>query len=649
MTTQTTTTKRPLSEHAHVAKLCRQYVKGLGLQVKARSSIFSMGSSVDVKVIDASAEQRKQIEKELNQYQYGHFDGMNDIYENSNSREDIPQVKYVSISFSYSPEIEQAAYDFILKYWGFKDAPKAYEDGKDVKISVHAPTIHEGSGRNMVYDALGGRKDFWNAETEQHETIWDQCEALKPAQPEAKSPAPKAENVEAFDVVEVFHTKKQENIYIVTLPSMERADFNAMRDYVKTIGGWYSRKFGKSPAGFAFEQRAAAECFAASQKPTDPTDPDPKGKKDNNDSDQGESISDQGESISDADYYPLPSEEGATLTDEHTGGNPFETASAPAKPSGNEAKANKLRGIAEKIQKDIDDCFRERLTNTPKRLAQAKHKQLEGEILKRAYLAARKLAALWDSGEITERLKAFTSRKSLMDAVRYKVEPVANGFHTYHVETNEPHERADAAVLMLIAPEVVEVPDTAKELRGLQDGLSFAQIDGFFPTPRPVIEKMAKMLTKQPTREGMRILEPSAGSGNLVNFMRERFPLAKVDCYEINARLRRILELSGHNVIGSDFVNPDENAHQDNYDLIMMNPPFKGMQDVQHVVNAYSLLKSGGELVSVMSAGVTFRKDKADFREWVYEVGGHIQELPDSAFKESGTGVRAVLVYLPKP
>ena len=72
------TTKKQMSSQAQVAKLCRQYLKGLSIKCKAKSDSFSMGDSVDVTVYDQNPEMMKKINEELGQYQYGHFDGMTD-------------------------------------------------------------------------------------------------------------------------------------------------------------------------------------------------------------------------------------------------------------------------------------------------------------------------------------------------------------------------------------------------------------------------------------------------------------------------------------------------------------------------------------------------------------------------------------------
>jgi hypothetical protein len=82
-----------------------------------------------------------------------------------------------------------------------------------------------------------------------------------------------------------------------------------------------------------------------------------------------------------------------------------------------------------------------------------------------------------------------------------------------------------------------------------------------------------------------------------------------------------------------------------------MNPPFAGQADIEHVTHALNFLKPGGKLVAIMSAGVTFRQDRkaADFRALIWGMGGTIEELPEDAFKQSGTSVRTVLVEVCPP
>ena len=70
--------------------------------------------------------------------------------------------------------------------------------------------------------------------------------------------------------------------------------------------------------------------------------------------------------------------------------------------------------------------------------------------------------------------------------------------------------------------------------------------------------------------------------------------------------------------------------------------------NTRHVLHAARFLSPGGRLVSVMSAGVTFRTSAkhAAFRDFVAAHNGAIEPLPEGAFKPSGTSVNTVIVTL---
>lgn len=121
--------KKEISEHAAAAKAIRAICKELGLNAKVKSSIYSMGSSVHVNLVNPDPKVMQELESRIGQFQYGHFDGMTDMYEYSNSNENIPQVKFVSASANYSNEIKQSAWDFIrANFGGAEDAPEEYKN-----------------------------------------------------------------------------------------------------------------------------------------------------------------------------------------------------------------------------------------------------------------------------------------------------------------------------------------------------------------------------------------------------------------------------------------------------------------------------------------------------------------------------------------
>jgi len=79
--------------------LCARDVKQLlkkeypTIQFSIRSDNFANGNSVDISWNLGPT--TDDIEKLVSKFQYGHFDGMIDMYEHSNMRDDIPQAKFV--------------------------------------------------------------------------------------------------------------------------------------------------------------------------------------------------------------------------------------------------------------------------------------------------------------------------------------------------------------------------------------------------------------------------------------------------------------------------------------------------------------------------------------------------------------------------
>jgi len=121
--------KKEISEHAAAAKAIRAIVKKHGAQGKVKSATYSMGSSVYVYLTNPTTEQYIAVGDEVKAYQYGHFDGMVDMYESTNCREDIPQVKYVLVEVEYTEDVLQRAWDVVLdKFGGMDDAPANVND-----------------------------------------------------------------------------------------------------------------------------------------------------------------------------------------------------------------------------------------------------------------------------------------------------------------------------------------------------------------------------------------------------------------------------------------------------------------------------------------------------------------------------------------
>lgn len=183
----------------------------------------------------------------------------------------------------------------------------------------------------------------------------------------------------------------------------------------------------------------------------------------------------------------------------------------------------------------------------------------------------------------------------------------------------------------------------AKEMKTLEHSFIGKKIDGFFPTPKPLIEKMFEM-TK--VFEGETILEPSAGLGHIADAIKLKYPSNSLSVNEWNYSLWEALHKKGYEE--AENMNFLSTTHK--YDVIFMNPPFEKNQDIDHVRHAFDLLKDGGRLVAIMAGNKSgSRPVITEFNEFVQE-HGYMVENEAGSFKSAfnSTNVNTVTVYLEK-
>ena len=115
----------------------------------------------------------------------------------------------------------------------------------------------------------------------------------------------------------------------------------------------------------------------------------------------------------------------------------------------------------------------------------------------------------------------------------------------------------------------------------------------FYPTPEKVIEEMLQGHEVA----GKIVLEPSAGSGNIVGYLQKNFAKDVIAC-EINEKLRRIVE-SKCRVVADDFltVRSEDVSH---IDMIVMNPPFSNAR--RHILHAFEIAPGGCEIISLCNS-----------------------------------------------
>lgn len=116
----------------------------------------------------------------------------------------------------------------------------------------------------------------------------------------------------------------------------------------------------------------------------------------------------------------------------------------------------------------------------------------------------------------------------------------------------------------------------------------------FYPTPESLLRKITRDVQWW---EVDGILDPSAGKGDIVDFVLNERSDRIIDCIEINPELRAALKGKGYSVIHDDFLTFVPKYH---YDLIIMNPPFdKG--DL-HLLKALDIQKNGGRVICILNA-----------------------------------------------
>lgn len=170
----------------------------------------------------------------------------------------------------------------------------------------------------------------------------------------------------------------------------------------------------------------------------------------------------------------------------------------------------------------------------------------------------------------------------------------------------------------------------------------------FFPTPRPVAERMCELAELDDT---CIVLEPSCGKGDLADVIYAA-GVKELVGIELNPDMKKHLDGKPYTTLtGLDFLEfaNDPNI-QSPWTRIVMNPPFSRQQDIDHILTAYNILAPGGILVSIVSESPFFRQNKksADFRAVLDKCEAEIIPLDEGTFRESGTMVRTRIIKLRK-
>ena len=168
----------------------------------------------------------------------------------------------------------------------------------------------------------------------------------------------------------------------------------------------------------------------------------------------------------------------------------------------------------------------------------------------------------------------------------------------------------------------------------------------FFATPPEVADWLVSLAGD--FSPDCKVLEPSAGTGAIIDAIHRVQPDVVVDCYELMPENKEKLSRLDHiRLLGDDFTQAE---HPSEYDLIVANPPFSKNQDIRHVMQMYHDLKPGGTVAAITSRHWQQASEKAckDFRAFLEEVSAQVYEIEEGAFKKSGTGVGTIAIVINK-
>ncbi len=170
---------------------------------------------------------------------------------------------------------------------------------------------------------------------------------------------------------------------------------------------------------------------------------------------------------------------------------------------------------------------------------------------------------------------------------------------------------------------------------------------GFFETPLALARQVVDAAEIKPHMLlGLKVLEPSAGTGRLADAVKSVLPTARITCIEIVRGRCGILAQRGYEEVQCyDFL---ATTPQPNFSRVVMNPTFQKRADLKHVRHAFDWLAPGGILVSIMSGSLAFREDRRteEFRSFLRAHDGTVTSLPEGSFRESGTEVATVMVKM---
>lgn len=216
--------KGKLSNQAAAAAAIRTELKAAFpfCKFSVTSESFAGGDSVNISWTDGPT--IAQVETISSKYQYGKFNGMDDLYENTNCRDDIPQSKYVSESRSLSDEIVKIVSNALqaIKQYSPADLTdyrrNPQQEAKQLLYITDIP--HNYTGLQVV-------PDYDNNRNEPYKIVFE----IPKNSPEKQQTATEAK---PGTVQIIAHPIRPGKILVI-------GETYALKDILKTAGGWWNK------------------------------------------------------------------------------------------------------------------------------------------------------------------------------------------------------------------------------------------------------------------------------------------------------------------------------------------------------------------------------------------------------------------------
>jgi hypothetical protein len=172
-----------------------------------------------------------------------------------------------------------------------------------------------------------------------------------------------------------------------------------------------------------------------------------------------------------------------------------------------------------------------------------------------------------------------------------------------------------------VLPDVDETPENKRT------GTSVSKDLQYYPTPKKIVDLVIGNFY---IHDDLKILEPSCGDGMMLDGIRDIAKNADLMGIEVDLGRCEQARAKGHSVHCANFL---EVPPVQDYDRVIMNPPFYGKHYLKHVNHAIEFLKDGGAIICILPASAWYdHRDELPKRaEW--------RDLPVGSFRDSGTNI----------